>query len=485
MRMYTPLKSLDSLLQRAKTVSKCTPTLLVGFLAFLLPQGSSWAVAEESSPLSAIDVASVLKKKGISQKNFGFRVYDPEKKIILHQWNSDQTFIPASSIKILTTYTALKILGKDYRFKTHLMTEKDTIEEGMLLGDLYLVGGGDPFLTLVDITDFCLNLQRRGIRKIQGDFYYDDFKHAHQENISPKMREKASYNPGLSALSLEFNLYHSFWGRKLKSEQDPLKALIKRSFPDDSNLAQTRIPVKEPSYYTSTLFRKSCATLGIQMKPPKRQNHRKDQRDLKIIATVESPPLEKIVEGIHHYSNNLATELVGLEAAYALAPQARSPKESTQALKDYWKKTNSALELDDLVWVNHSGLSPLNRISPSDMVAFIRMIVSDPDHGIEFFKSTSVSGWRGQLRRVLPSYTNFFRVWAKPGGIDYAKALGGVFFTKESGRPILFSIFHSQFKKRMLFDKNKYPPEHIMRRKGKLPKRSFSTFLEFWLNTIP
>lgn len=64
-------------------------------------------------------------------------------------WNSGKMLVPASNVKLLTTGLALAELGHDYRFKTRL-AYSGTVSDGVLKGDLYIIGGGDPTIGAKD-----------------------------------------------------------------------------------------------------------------------------------------------------------------------------------------------------------------------------------------------------------------------------------------------------------------------------------------------
>lgn len=64
----------------------------------------------------------------------------------LAQWNPDQPLVTASTMKTITAGVALDALGPDFRFETRLATAGSTDEDGVLHGDLYIIGGGDPTL---------------------------------------------------------------------------------------------------------------------------------------------------------------------------------------------------------------------------------------------------------------------------------------------------------------------------------------------------
>lgn len=85
---------------------------------------------------------------------------------------------PASTMKVLTTCTALELLGPDYRFSTYLETN-GTIQDGVLYGDLYVRGTADPTLGSKEmgnrqfLTEWVRQIQKAGIRKISGGVIAD------------------------------------------------------------------------------------------------------------------------------------------------------------------------------------------------------------------------------------------------------------------------------------------------------------------------
>src|SRR5215510_2300143 len=59
--------------------------------------------------------------------------------------NSQVGLAPASTQKIVTAATAFELLGKDYRYKTEFGYDGE-IKNGLLIGEIYIVGKGDPTL---------------------------------------------------------------------------------------------------------------------------------------------------------------------------------------------------------------------------------------------------------------------------------------------------------------------------------------------------
>ena len=57
--------------------------------------------------------------------------------------NANKPMNPASTMKLVTTYSALHLLGPAFTFRTEVLSEAPLIGE-VLRGDLYVRGGGDP-----------------------------------------------------------------------------------------------------------------------------------------------------------------------------------------------------------------------------------------------------------------------------------------------------------------------------------------------------
>src|SRR5438270_179535 len=95
--------------------------------------------AERADALLAVTPAS----KG----EWGLLIIDGETGETLYELNADKYFVPASNMKLFTTALALAKLGPDYRFHTTLETHGTISPEGVLRGDLFLVGRGDPNLS--------------------------------------------------------------------------------------------------------------------------------------------------------------------------------------------------------------------------------------------------------------------------------------------------------------------------------------------------
>ncbi|MBO6228787.1 MAG: D-alanyl-D-alanine carboxypeptidase, partial [Shewanella sp.] len=86
--------------------------------------------------------------------------------------NADVLINPASTMKLVTTYAALELLGPAFQWKTEFFTD-GTLKDGVLDGNLYLKGGGDPKLNMERLWLLLRDLRANGVRHISGDLILD------------------------------------------------------------------------------------------------------------------------------------------------------------------------------------------------------------------------------------------------------------------------------------------------------------------------
>jgi len=103
-------------------------------------------------------VLRVLREPALAGAHVGVAVVEPRTGSLLYGHDADGAYLPASTLKLLTTATALSVLGPDFRPRTQVVMEGDT---------LYLVGGGDPLLAERDLDAAAAAVKASGITSIQ------------------------------------------------------------------------------------------------------------------------------------------------------------------------------------------------------------------------------------------------------------------------------------------------------------------------------
>ncbi|MGH1481249.1 MAG: D-alanyl-D-alanine carboxypeptidase/D-alanyl-D-alanine endopeptidase [Geminicoccales bacterium] len=403
----------------------------------------------------------------------GYIVVDLERGTPIAQHRADRDQIPASSAKLATAVAALQLLGPDHRFLTELQATGH-IEDGVLKGDLILKGGGDPVLDIPDLLSLIDDLARLSIRRIDGDFLIDDTLLPRFTEIEATQPTEASYNPGVSALSVAFNRVNLRWKKKNKKALavETMPRLAEASFegaardrlpPGGIQLKQfedgkatwqladrgarrsTRsLPVKDAGLHAGRVFADLASLYGIDLPTPKRVT---ESISGSLLAVHESRPLRELVRDMLWYSNNLVAELIGLSAAKTLQPELASLDNSADIVLSELKRQFSDVSWDNARLRNHSGLSSETRLTPEQLAAILR-------YGWRDGMLSSLlpgSGWSGTLARRFNGPDQALRIWAKTGSINYVTTLGGYLLSPSHG-PAAFVMMISDEKARAAYD---------------------------------
>jgi len=123
-------------------------------------------------------INALARSSELRHAGFGVCVMDVETGEVIASYDPDRSLTPASTLKVLTTATALAVLGPDHRYPTELQFDGMIGSGGRLSGNLYLLGSGDPTLGSGEmeatpglegiLERFRLAVQQRGIKHIEG-----------------------------------------------------------------------------------------------------------------------------------------------------------------------------------------------------------------------------------------------------------------------------------------------------------------------------
>jgi D-alanyl-D-alanine carboxypeptidase/D-alanyl-D-alanine-endopeptidase (penicillin-binding protein 4) len=107
--------------------------------------------------------------------NWGILIVDPLANDTLYAHNATKLFIPASNQKLVTTSVLLEQLGPDFRYRTVIGARGSISTDGVLSGDLAVIGRGDPTTSthmkgdaMAPLREIADSLWQRGIRRITG-----------------------------------------------------------------------------------------------------------------------------------------------------------------------------------------------------------------------------------------------------------------------------------------------------------------------------
>jgi D-alanyl-D-alanine carboxypeptidase/D-alanyl-D-alanine-endopeptidase (penicillin-binding protein 4) len=176
------------------------------FTALLVTLCVAQQVLAASLPKSVRDE---LRRANIPLSSVGIVVQKHDSGTSLLSRNAELAMNPASTMKLLTTFASLEMLGPAYRWKTEAYID-GKLENGVLQGNLVFKGYGDPKFTIEQFWMWLRELRQRGLLEIRGDVvldrsYFEDIDHDPAEFDNYPTR---AYNVGPNALLLNFNALH-------------------------------------------------------------------------------------------------------------------------------------------------------------------------------------------------------------------------------------------------------------------------------------
>lgn len=442
-----------------------------GFLAGALASVALPAVAEapavslrprlrdlQRAKSSGLD--RMLREAGVSGQVV-FAVADAETGEVLEGRRTRVGLAPASVTKAITALYALDVLGADHRFVTEVVAEGE-IKDGVLTGDLVLVGGCDPTLDTRALAGLAAQLKEAGLREVRGRFLVFENELRPLHSIDPGQPDHLGYSPAVSGIALNYNRVHFEWKRAAaktyKVTMDARTAgyrpevtmakmkVVDRSLPvytyeeaethDHWTVARGALgqegarwlPVRRPGLYAGDVFATLARSHGIVLKTPELVETRPQGARL---GAVKSPPLREILHGMLKYSNNLTAEMVGQAATRARAGRPHTLAASARQM-NLWAM--EALGMEGPAFVDHSGLGGGSRVSAQDMVrglsAAHRDAVLRP-----ILKPVTMRDAQGRPVKEHP-----VKVDAKTGTLNFVSGLAG-YITAPGGRQMVFAIF--------------------------------------------
>ena len=162
----------------------------------------TWAASADGVPSA---VTQVISARRLPPSAVSFAVIDADSGRLVLGQNPATPRSPASTIKVVTTFAALDLLGPAYTWRTGASIRGE-LTEGVLDGDLILQGGGDPYMTLERWWGFAHALRAKGLRAIHGDIVIDNtaFSLPPEDPAEFDGRPNRSYNVVPDALMVNF-----------------------------------------------------------------------------------------------------------------------------------------------------------------------------------------------------------------------------------------------------------------------------------------
>ncbi len=487
---------------------KCFAAFLVlGIFEIAVGERVSQAQAKPQAPAAAkskkprVDPATrkfadrvdaLLSCEPASKGEWGLLIVDAQTGQTLFESNADKYFVPASNMKLFSTALALAKLGPDYRFHTTLETHGVVSPEGVLSGDLFLVGRGDPNLSnrkfpyalkeefdgppekaLVELADA---LVAKGVKEIAGDVIGDDsyFPREPYPNgweIDDMVWE---YGAAVSAIVVDDNTV-TMTLTPADSAGGPVQAVVGPATPDfivqnnvvtsaaeiKSDLTLAREPnarivvvrgtlparstprklvlaLHEPAEHAATLLAQLLRERGVNISGASRAVHVPEaaaDAPRAVLAEHVSVPLSDSVKLVNKISQNLHTEML-LRAAARANGIWNTPDDLMKFPADFYAAAGIAP--GDVIQTDGSGLSRHDLVTPRAIVALLKY-AQEQTWFAPYYESLPVAGVDGTLETQMKNTNATTRIHAKTGSVEHVRTRSG-FAETAGGRRLIFSF---------------------------------------------
>ncbi|KQL36130.1 hypothetical protein AN959_05930 [Psychrobacillus sp. FJAT-21963] len=399
---------------------------------------------------------------------------------MVYDYNGQTTIKPASNMKLLTTAAALDVLGKDYRFNTTLYTSGKK-SNGVLKGDVYLKGQGDPTLSFEDLQQFAEELKAQGINKIDGRIVGDD-KWFDDDLLTPGIwvgDESYYYAAPISALTTSpntdydsgtiiveatgtavgelpsINVTPHIGDLQIVNEAQTVEAgktntvTIERMYETNQIVISGNLPVdktkkewvtvKHPTTHTLTMFQAVLAEAGIEYSKEK-LFRAATPKSAQLVAMKQSMTLEQLLIPYMKLSNNGIADIL-VKTMGKVKKNEGSTTAGLEVIREYGKSIN--LNMANWQFEDGSGMSHENRVS-SLAVSELLYKVQGEDWFNTYFTSLPVAANTdrmvgGTLRNRLKDPLTAGKVYAKTGSLTGVSTLSG-YLEASSGQSYIFSV---------------------------------------------
>lgn len=377
--------------------------------------------------------------------------------------NQQLLLMPGSTMKLVTTLSAIDVLGPDFKFETKLYYSGHLNGDGSLYGDIIIMGSGDPSLGSPEdpsalrfgdlLKSFHLAIKKAGIKCITGDVisHYGKFDSwvIHDSWAWDDLTNY--YASGAFGLNVHENFYRVYFNRSAESDSptsisqtaplvpglkiknyvltgsqgsgdnayvygDPYSnnRTIKGTIPPGTDMFSIKAAIPDPGLFLAYHVKKDLRLNGIAADGLVKTVHSYSSNLPKLLYTHRSAKLSELVRYANQVSNNLYCEAflraIGVEklgkASFETGVQA------IESLLDSIHQSTFRANIED-----GSGLSWRNRISAESLNK--QLIYHSKAYGIDAMKRyLPKAGSEGSVANFLKNNKQVKSAWFKSGSIN-------------------------------------------------------------------
>ncbi len=447
----------------------------------------------------AQDLDAILDDPKYANAFWGVRIERPTGEVLFER-NSKKSFAPASNMKLFTTAAACDLLGPNYTYKTNVDIVGSIAKDGTLVGDLIIVGSGDPSLgawhpdpskgskPLLD--KWVQAVRDCGIKCIKGNIIGDGrcFTKDYYGGTWDYYDLPYWYATGSSGLAMEENAYRititpgNAIGNPAKLTLNPQTSYItlvnetitvaaggnsdadgawqqtegntKRyngTIAFDKKIINERGSVWDGAKYAAHLLLEELERTGVTVEgeavnirdlPNLLETDDTTSPDRKTIITTTSPPMSEIIRVINKPSHNFFADQV-VRTIGMIKEGEGSFEAGTRAVAK-WLEKIGASDTHTFRMYDGSGLAAYNLVQPQQVCQVLQHMRHNPNLGRIFHDSLPIAGKESGLRNRMKWPSTEGNVHAKTGYISNVRALSG-YVTDADNEELVFSMICNRY----------------------------------------
>ncbi|MDD2951941.1 MAG: D-alanyl-D-alanine carboxypeptidase/D-alanyl-D-alanine-endopeptidase [Parabacteroides sp.] len=440
-------------------------------------------------------IRQFLRKPYMEGASFALIVKDVDSGETVFAYDTSRQLTPASVMKTVTTATALEILGEDYRFPTTLEYD-GSIEKGLLKGNLYIKGSGDPSLGSAHLAtdhkrflqEWISALRKAGIHKIQGAVIADESVFDTEGTSLKWVGEDMGsyYGAGSYGLCVFDNLYKLALQTgapgtrpKLKGTDPELPGIrfhnyltAQRVSSDSSFIVGAPFatdrylygivpanrewyPLKgdipDPALFLAEYLTRQLEHAGITVgespscfRISREEGRWKAGKRTRIVTTY-SPTLREIVAVTNRVSHNLFADAllktIGLRYTPHEGEVLSSFSRGIRVLREYWRE--KGIDLSGVWMYDGSGLAAANKLSTAFVADLLVYMRTCSQHSTAFYESLPVAGVEGSVRNFLKGSPLQGKARLKSGSMSRVKGYAG--YVSEGDKRYAIALFVNNY----------------------------------------
>jgi serine-type D-Ala-D-Ala carboxypeptidase/endopeptidase (penicillin-binding protein 4) len=439
-------------------------------------------------------IDSLVNSPFLENGFFGISIKSVNSDKNIVECNAKKSLHPASTMKLISSATALMALGEDFKYST-ILEYSGQIKDSVLIGNIIIRGSGDPSLgswrfknqpDYKQLTDkWVKKIKELGVKEIRGRIFGDGS--FFDENVVPDTWTWGDtgnyYGAGSYGLNMNENMYwvtfkpsnymesstlvktspdlpyyqkinrvltdKSGTGDQVNIYSTPYQdVLIMQGFVPAGNDFSVKGSIPDPALFSAYFLQKKLLENGITVSETPLSYLEVNKKNIYYpkpfqtsqIDTLNSPPLCDLARECNFQSINLYAETF-LKTPSVLMNLGSSTEDAIMGLKQIWQTKN--VKLDGLKMKDGSGLSPSNGITPNNMTDVLKAMYLEKSFGA-FYESIPIVGVSGTVANLGKKSRAVGNVRAKSGSIDGVRAYAG-YFTARNGEMICFSMMLNKY----------------------------------------